>query len=191
MSELLHYLKTRRSGLAMTLIEPAPDVDEIRSMVEIASRVPDHCKLAPWRFVEYGREARNKLADSFLKLSDQDSDVTRYESRQKQIENFRNVPLVIGVISCPVEHPKVPIWEQELSAGAATMQLLMAANALGYEAQWLSGFYIFNDEATRLLGLSGNERVAGMVHIGSAGADKKDRTRPSLDNIFSIHAEKE
>jgi nitroreductase len=191
MNELLQYLKTRRSGLAMTLVEPAPDAGQIRTMVEIASRVPDHCKLAPWRFVEYGRGAREKLATSFSKLSDRYGDDARRLSRQKQIDNFRNVPLVIGVVSCPVDHPKVPVWEQELSAGAATMQLLMAANALGYEAQWLSGFYIFDDEATRLLGLSGDERLAGMVHIGSARAEKKDRTRPALDTIFSIHAEEE
>ncbi len=189
MNELLNYLKTRRSALAMTLTQPAPDAGEVRMMIEIASRVPDHCKLAPWRFVEYSPKARDRLAGLFAAISDQEPDQSRKDSRQKQIDNFRDAPLAIGVVSSPRDNPKVPELEQVLSAGAAAMQLLMAANALGYEAQWLSGFYMFNQGTTALLGLDGHEKLAGMVHIGSSDAPKKERTRPNIDDIFKIVTE--
>ncbi len=185
MTELLHYLKTRRSALAMTLVEPAPDAMQIKTMIEIASRVPDHCKLAPWRFVEYMQETRKRLAGLFVEISNKHGDISRRDSREKQIASFASAPLVIGVVSSPVENPKVPTWEQELSCGAACMQLLVAANALGFEAQWLSGFYMLDDHTTPLLGIKDGERIAGMIHIGSSDADKKERTRPPFDAIFS------
>ncbi len=189
MNELLYYLKTRRSALAMTLRGPAPDAGEVWTMIEIASRVPDHCKMAPWRFIEYTPKARKRLAELFAAISNQEPDQSRKESRQKQIDNFRNAPLAIGVVSSPRDNPKVPEWEQVLSAGAAVMQLLMAANALGYEAQWLSGFYMFNKEAINLLELGEREKLAGMIHIGSSAVVKKERSRPDIDDVFKIVAD--
>ncbi len=191
MQELLHYLKTRRSALALTLTPPAPDAEQLKQMITIASRVPDHCKLAPWRFVEYPKELREKLAASFLQLSDEDSDVTGKESRKTQIERFRQAPMVIAVISKPVEHPKVPEWEQVLSAGAASMQLLVAANAMCFGAQWLTGFYVSNPKACELLGVRDGERIAAMVHIGTAPATPTDRTRPEIADIFTRHTGQE
>ncbi len=191
MKDLLDYLQSRRSALALTLNHPAPDAGQIRTMIKIASRVPDHGKLAPWRFVEYPRTIREELAAEFRQLSDQKPDTKTRQSRNKQIENFQNAPLVIGAISCPVESPKVPEWEQILSAGATCMQLLMAANALGFEAQWLSGFYMFDKKASKLLGLLETEKLAGMIHIGSSDVAKNERARPELVDIFSVFAKQE
>jgi len=188
MNELTEYLKTRRSDLAMTLVEPAPNESEIETMITLASRVPDHGKLAPWRFVEYGFEDRKKLAENMGALSDQDADIDRKESRVKEISRFQSAPLVIGVISTATAHPKVPEWEQVLSAGAATMQLLIAANALGYGSQWLTGWYTRDVNVLKLLGVSDNEQVAGMVHIGSPSAQKTERTRPELSDIYSRYS---
>ena len=188
MSELAEYLKSRRSDLAMTLVDPAPDGGDIETMITLASRVPDHGKLAPWRFVEYGFNDRKKLADILIGMSDQETDVDRKMSREKEIARFQSAPLVIGVISCAHTHPKVPEWEQVLSAGAVTMQLLVAANALGYGSQWLTGWYTRNENALKLLGVGDEEQVAGMVHIGTPSAQKTDRTRPSLSDIFSRYS---
>ncbi len=188
MSELVEYLKTRRSDLAMTLVDPAPNERDIETMITLASRVPDHGKLAPWRFVEYRHDDRQNLAKTLIIMSDQDNDVARKESREKEISRFQSAPLVIGVISCARVHPKVPEWEQVLSAGAATMQLLIAANGLGYGSQWLTGWYTQNDNALKLLGVGDDEQVAGMVHIGTPSAEKTDRTRPELSDIFSRYS---
>ncbi len=189
MNDIFRFLQTRRSALALTMVEPAPDAEQIRLMVKLASRVPDHGKLAPWRFVEYSVASRNRLGLALREISDGLDDAPGIKSRDKQISSFENAPLVIGVISCPVESPKVPKWEQVLSTGAACMQLLTAANALGFEAQWLSGFYMFNKNAAELLGLNCSERLAGMIHIGSSSVAKMERTRPDIDDIFSIYPE--
>jgi len=188
MSELEDYLTTRRSDLAMTLVDPAPDADQIKTMITLAARVPDHGKLCPWRFIEYPHTARQALAEVLTALSDREADATRKESRAKEITRFQSAPLVIGVISRTSKHPKVPEWEQVLSAGAATMQLLIAANALGFGSQWLTGWYTQNAAATALLGIGEGEQVAGMVHIGTPTAEKTDRTRPEINDIHSIYS---
>ena len=188
MSELAEYLKSRRSDLAMTLVDPAPGESDIETMITLASRVPDHGKLAPWRFVEYGFSDRKKLADILIDMSDQETDIDRKESREKEITRFQSAPLVIGVISRAFTHSKVPEWEQVLSAGAVTMQLLIAANALGYGSQWLTGWYTRNENALKLLGVGDDEQVAGMVHIGTPSAQKTDRTRPALSDIYSRYS---
>lgn len=188
MTELAEYLKTRRSDLAMTLVEPAPSEGDIETMIRLASRVPDHGKLAPWRFIDYGFNDRKNLADMLGALSDQDADIDRKESREKEIIRFQSAPLVIGVVSTAKAHPKVPEWEQVLSAGAATMQLLIAANALGYGSQWLTGWYTRDENALKLLGVGSGEQVAGMVHIGTPSAQKTDRTRPELNDIYSKYS---
>ena len=188
-NEMLDYLSTRRSALAMTMREPAPDAEQIRTMIMLASRVPDHGKLVPWRFVEYRKAAREDLATLFKTVSDRHDNEERKESREKEIERFRHAPLVIGVISRAQPHWKVPEWEQVMSAGAATMQLLIAANAIGFEAQWLSGWFATHPQTVPLFGLQGEEKIAGLVHIGTSDAEKTDRTRPEFSEIFSVYSE--
>lgn len=169
----------------MTLVEPAPSEAEIQILIEIASRVPDHKKLQPWRFVEYGNEARVELVKKFQQLSDEEAGSSPLEKRQVELERFLSAPLVIGVISKTIENSAVPDYEQVLSAGAATMLMLVACNAMGYEAQWLTGWFTRSRKATELLGLNKGEQIAGMVHIGSNHIAKTDRTRPEISDIFS------
>jgi len=184
---VINYLKTRRSSLAMNLSSPAPDAEEVKSLIEIAARVPDHGKLSPWRFVEYRQDERDYLVEELMRLSDAEADASRRESREKEINRFKSAPLVIGVVSKTCAHPKVPEFEQVLSAGAATMVLLIAANGMGYEAQWLTGWFTRDPAATKLLGISRGEQIAAMIHIGSSDVAKNDRTRPQLNDIFSVH----
>lgn len=188
MNRLEEYLTTRRSDLAMTLVSPSPNAEEIKTIITLAARVPDHGKLCPWRFVVYGFDDRQQLAAKLTALSDAEADADRKESREKEIGRFQSAPLVIGVISTAKAHPKVPEWEQVLSAGAATMQLLIAANALGYGSQWLTGWYTRDENALKSLGVGDDEQVAGMVHIGTPSAQKTDRTRPELNDIYSIYS---
>jgi len=185
LSELVDYLKTRRSSLAMNLVEPAPDAAEIETLIEIASRVPDHKKLQPWRFVEYGFADRKKLSKIFLSMSDEDAASSTAEKRQVEITRFCTAPLVIGVIHKNCDNPAVSEFEQVLSVGAAAMLMLVACNAMGYEAQWLTGWFGKSRKARMLLGLKDNEQIAGLVHIGTNHIAKAERTRPELSEIYS------
>jgi len=111
------------------------------------------------------------------------------DKQKKSTDKLLHAPCVISVISTATEHPKIPIWEQELSAGAACMKLLMAANSFDFEAQWLTAWYVYEPAAQDILQLQDNERLAGIIHIGSSSTPKNERPRPDLDKIFSIREE--
>lgn len=184
--ETFAFLQNRRSVPAKTMSGPGPGENEVRALIEIASRVPDHGKIAPWRFVQYGPEYCVKLGEMiearFKEIN------TGYNDDVLEIERgrFTRVPVVICVISAPKDHPKVPEWEQVLSAGAAAMNLLTAANALGYDAQWLSEWVAFDDVLAPKLGVKPGEKIAGFVHIGTKQMPKTARDRPPIDDVFSI-----
>ncbi len=184
---IIDYLATRRSMVAMNLEDPGPVPQELTEILTIASRVPDHGKLAPWRFVIYSTEVRLALAQQLSELASATSDRSLVMKRQKELERFQCGPLAIGVISQAVEHPKIPLWEQQLSAGAVCMKLLMTCNAFGYEAQWLTGWHTSDPDAASLLGLLAGEKFAGIVHIGSSTIEKTDRGRPDLADIVTHH----
>ncbi len=190
MTELAHYLKTRRSSLSMTLDSPGPDRAQLREMLTIASRVPDHGKLAPWRFELWTRDARKmmhgKLAELLMSMELPAGAPTEKSKMQQGSDKILHAPCVVAVISRAADHPKIPKWEQVLSAGAVCQNLLMAANAHGFEAQWLTAWYIYEDRARPILGLSDGEQIAGIIHIGSCNTPKSERPRPDLDSIFKI-----
>lgn len=189
MNELIQHLKTRRSSLSMTLENPGPNDDAIRSMVEIAARVPDHGKLAPWRFEIWNPNARQNMHESLIELLEQRLDLPDRENLAKGTDKLLHAPCVIAVISRAKEHPKIPVWEQTLSAGAACMNLLHAANAHGFEAQWLTAWYLYEEDARSILKLEENEQVAGIIHIGSSTIPKTERPRPDIDVILSTREE--
>ncbi|MFK5979353.1 MAG: nitroreductase [Rhizobiaceae bacterium] len=184
--ETFAFLQNRRSVPAKAMSGPGPDENQVRALIEIASRVPDHGKIAPWRFVQYGADYCIKLGEMiearFKELN------AEYSNEILEIERgrFTRVPVVIGVISAPKVHPKVPEWEQVLSAGAATMNLLMAANALGYDAQWLTEWVAFDDVLAPRFGVNSGEKIAGFVHIGKKQMPKTERGRPQVDDVFSF-----
>lgn len=184
-AEVLNFLKTRRSVPSKMMSGPAPTKSEIEEMLLIASRVPDHGKLAPWRFVLYSDAAKKRMNNSVHSRA-MDLNASLNEDLQ-EVERTR-FPLsqaIIGIFSTPKKHPKVPVWEQELSAGAAAMNFLMAANACGYDAQWFTGWYAFDDELTAGFGLQSGERIAGFIHIGTRDLPKSERPRPTIADIFS------
>ena len=186
MTDLTQYMKSRRSSLSLTLEEPGPDAAQIQTILEIATRVPDHGKLAPWRFELWPMAVRQDLHD---KLQAYLTDHPNIPDREKKIQSTQKIlhaPCVLVAISTAQEHPKIPIWEQHLSAGAACMNTLIAANSLGFEAQWLTAWYIYEAGARPLLKLNDGEQIAGIIHIGTSSVAKSERPRPEIDTLFSI-----
>lgn len=184
-TDTIELLATRRSVPANALAEPGPSDAELDKMLTIAARVPDHGKLAPWRFVVIAGEARAELGRRLAALL-RETDPSVSEARvEAQAAAFSQSALVVAVVSTAAPHVKIPEWEQELSAGAVCMNLTIAANALGYGAQWLTGWAAYEPGAKAILGLEPNERVAGFIHIGTPTERWSDRPRPELDKIVT------
>ena len=183
MSDALKLLTTRRSFKPVELSGPPPSSAEIDTLLTVASRVPDHGKLAPWRFIVFEGDARQKAGDAIVAAFK-----AKYpESKPEQIDAERGrlarAPLVIAVVSRAGQHVKIPEWEQVLSAGAAAMNLVLAAHALGYGASWITEWYAYDRSVLDALGLAPNERIAGFVHIGRPPGVPEDRPRPPLSEI--------
>ena len=178
---LAAYLSTRRTIPAAQLGEPAPDPKALRTMLTIAARVPDHGKLAPWRFILYDAESRSAAIGGLTRIAEKHPDGKERRYRAEKARGFGDAPLIVGVVSrADPKHPKIPLWEQQLSAGAVCLNLLHAAKAHGFSAQWLTGWYAYDSEASRWLGLKQGERVAGFVHVGTPQTPPAERDRPEL-----------
>jgi len=182
-------MKTRRSVLSLTLEEPGPDEAQIQTLLEIATRVPDHGKLAPWRFVLWEMSARQNMHDNLLDLLKQRHEVPDRAKLEQSTGKILHAPCVIAAISTAADHPKVPQWEQVLSVGAACQNMLIGANALGFDAQWLTAWYIYDDDAKDILQLADGERIAGIIHIGTSNVPKTERPRPDVASLFSSRTE--
>jgi len=164
---------------------PGPSASELDTILTIGARVPDHGKLAPWRFIIFEADARIRageiIANVFAKKNPQASPA-EIEIEKKRLTD---APLVIAVVSFTRPHPKVPPWEQELSAGASAMNIVTAATALGYGACWLTGWFAFDREVLDGLGLKAEERLAGFIHVGTPSKPSEDRPRPALSDIVT------
>ncbi|HZD91997.1 MAG TPA: nitroreductase [Pseudolabrys sp.] len=185
MADALELLKTRRSVKPMELNGPAPSAAELDTLLTIASRVPDHGKLKPWRFIVFEGEAREAaggiIADVFrAKHPEATADQIDFERKR-----LSRAPLVIAVVSRATPHVKIPEWEQQLSAGAAAMNLVTAAHAMGFAASWITEWYAYDRDVLGKLGLGDNERIAGFVHIGHPQRPPEDRDRPPLSDIVT------
>jgi nitroreductase len=183
MTEALDLLKTRRSFKAIELVGPGPSPAEIDTLLTVASRVPDHGKLTPWRFIVFEGEARQAAGEAIAtafraKYPDSKPDQVEYEKKR-----LARAPLVIAVVSRAKPHVKIPEWEQVLSAGAAAMSLVLAAHALGFGANWITEWYAYDRNALAALGVGENEKIAGFIHIGTPVQPPEDRPRPPLDEI--------
>lgn len=184
--DLARYLGTRRTIPAAQLGEPGPDRETLRQMLTIATRVPDHGKLAPWRFIAFERESRDRVIEGLTRIAGLADDEKERRYRADKAKGLADAPLIVGVVSTAVaDHPKIPLWEQQLSAGAVCLNLLHAAQAFGFSAQWLTGWFAYDEAAKGWLGLRRGERVAGFVHIGTPNAVPTERDRPNLDAIVS------
>ena len=179
----LNLLLTRRSVVANNLGPPGPDAQQLRKILTAGARVPDHKKLVPWRFILFQGKARaafGKVLAQACKANEPDAGDVRLET---ETGRFLRAPVVVAVISSPVEHSAVPEWEQILSAGAACQNVLNAANAAGFSGQWITEWYAFDAVVCAALGLRLNERVAGFIYIGTAREEPEERDRPNLDDI--------
>lgn len=183
-AETLALLARRRSSKLMHLAEPAPSAQEIDALIRLAARVPDHGKLGPWRFVVIESDARARAGALLADVIAKDDGVD--ENRLEFVSNwFNRAPLCVMVVSSPKANPKVPEWEQQLSAGAAAFSLLLAAHALGYAGCWLTEWPAFDARARAALGLSPEERVAGFVYLGTPNQGAAERVRADVDTRIS------
>lgn len=180
---LISYLQTRRSVSANLLTEPGPDEDTLRAILKIASRVPDHGKLAPWRFIVISGEARGRLSAQFGEIALRKDPDMPMDRREQEHSRLSRAPVAIAVVSRASVHPKIPAWEQILSAGAVCTCLYMAANAHGFAANWLTEWMSYDREALALLNIEDGEQLAGFVHIGTSDIVPADRPRPDVDEI--------
>lgn len=190
-SALKHYLATRRSIPAYQMREPGPKRAELEEILRLASRVPDHGKLAPWRFVVYRGAERARLGAELLALRLQVEPGLSAELIEVERTRFTRAPVVIAVVSKAAPHVKIPEWEQVMSAGALCLNLLFAANAMGYVANWLTEWFAFDERAYPLLGFQPGERVAGFIHIGSTDFPVVERPRPDLADTVTWVGEAE
>ncbi|MCF6318569.1 MAG: nitroreductase [Proteobacteria bacterium] len=183
--DLLQLLKTRRSVLSRNLSDPGPDKSQLQTLLEIASRVPDHGKLEPWRFIVLEKNARLKLGKKFAEIQQKHCDLTPQQVQAEQ-NRYSYAPTVIVVVFSPVEH-KTPVFEQLLSCGAVCQHINLASLALGFNSQWVTNWCAFDKEAQAELGLKPHESIAGFIHIGTATCIPKDRQRPDLTNKVSYY----
>jgi nitroreductase len=187
-SPIIDFMLTRNSAPIPELREPAPGDGEIATMIRIATRVPDHGRLAPWRFILYRGRAREEIGEKLADLAEKREGPLTEARRNQELTRFSRAPLVIGVISSPKENPKIPQWEMFLSGGAAAMSLVLAANALGYGTNWITNWYSDVEEGRRILGLAPHERVVGFVHIGSYDGPAPERPRPDPAALYADYA---
>jgi len=178
--EVLRFLALRRSTPALTLVEPAPTADQLADLLRIAARAPDHGKLAPWRFVVLEGGGKTAFAAKLDALARQRDDPTL----AAKLGKLKVPPMAVVVVSAP-KAASIPEWEQLLSAGAVCTNLLDAALAMGFGANWITDWYSYDAEATAILGLAEGEKVAGFMLIGTAREAPLERERPELDPLVT------
>jgi len=185
MTDALDLLKTRRSVKPIEMGGPGPTATELETLLTVASRVPDHGKLTPWRFIVFEGEARQKAGETIAAIFKASNPQATDEQVAFEKARLARAPLVVAVVSRAGPHVKIPEWEQVLSAGAAAMNLVTAAHALGYAANWITEWYAYDRTALDALGLAATEKMVGFVHIGRTAKPPEDRPRPPLAEIVT------
>ncbi len=182
---MIDLLLSRRSAPPQSLQPPGPTKDEIETLLKIASRTPDHGKLAPWRFLVFEGAARERAGEIAARLLAEDNPGADEARLAAERGRFARAPLVVAVISRAAPHVKIPEWEQVLSAGAVCMNLEIAANALGYRSNWVTEWCAYDRRFCAALGLAAHEKIAGFIHIGRPSVAIEDRARPALAEIVT------
>lgn len=180
----LSLLATRRSGRPRDMVAPGPDAATLDAILSIAMRTPDHGKLAPWRFVVVDADRRDALADLITTAYR----VERPQAARLEIEALEQfahaAPSLVVVLSSPRPESHIPLWEQQLSAGAACMNLLHAVHAHGFVGGWLTGWSAYSDAVRDAFGAA-HERIAGFFFIGSPSRPLEERPRPEMGDRVS------
>ncbi len=187
MTDTLSLLKLRRSVPPQFLAAPGPDAGQLDELLTIAARVPDHGKLVPWRFIVFSGEGRTKAADVVAQAFSKRNPDARPEQVEFERNRLLQAPVIVAVVSRAASHVKIPEWEQELSAGAVCMSMLVAAQAMGFGGSWLTNWFSFDRDVLDAFGLSGGERMAGFIHLGTPTSVPPDRDRPVLADIVSTY----
>lgn len=183
-SDTLTLLAERRSSSAQTLAAPGPSAEEVELLLRIGARVPDHGKLSPWRYLVFEPAAKADYAARLKELAEAQGDPQRIAKLAK----LTAAPFTVAVISRTDPNADIPEWEQVLSAGAVCMALLIAAEAMGYGANWITDWYAYDQKALAILGLAPGEKVAGFVHVGATPEPPLERARPDVAKITSYWA---
>jgi nitroreductase len=181
-SSALSLLETRRSAKPRELVGPGPSAEELERILTIAARIPDHGQLHPWRFVTVAEDQRDAFAELLQQALREENPEATDVHRQKEEDFAHYAGQLVVLVSAPVENHKIPVWEQQLSAGAAGMNLLSAAHALGYLAGGVTGWRAYSDRV-RAAFCGPGERIAGFIFIGQPGRDLEERQRPSLSEV--------
>ena len=179
--ETLDFLAHRRSASALTLGAPGPSDPELRALLTLAARVPDHGKLSPWRFIVLQGDGKRAFVEGLEAIAAARPEAAKLHAKLGKI---RVPPLTVAVVSRVVEG-EIPEWEQRLSAGAVCAILIIAAQAMGYGANWITDWYAYDEAATRLLGLGEGERLAGFVHLGTPSEAPLERVRPDIHALVT------
>lgn len=182
-SSLAAHLATRRSGKARDMVAPGPTAAELRDIIALALRTPDHGKLAPWRIVTVADEQRGAFA-TLLKTAWVAENPGAAGLDLSALDQFAHqAPTLLVLISTPVAGAKIPVWEQQMSAGALGMNLLHAAHAKGFVGSWLTGWAAYNSDVATAFGARGGDVIVGYFFLGTAGADLSERPRPEFDDV--------
>ncbi len=180
----LSLLKSRKSASAKAMTSPGPTPDQLSEILSVAVRVPDHGKLAPWRFILWEGEARAAFGE-VMKARWQELHPDHGEqSLEFARALFLRAPAILGVVSTAAEHPKIPVWEQQLSAGAVCMNILLAATALGLGCQWNTDWVAYDSGIAAAMGLGPHEKLAGLIYLGTPAVPYEDRPRPDPQSLL-------
>ncbi len=185
-TDVIGFLGTRRSVKAHMLSEPGPDAGQLDMLIKTASRVPDHKKLAPWRFIVFEGDARARIGEVFASTcAHEERDAPSEVRLETERQRFMRAPIVVAVVFSPKDKPGVPEQEQMLSTGAAGFNLCLAANALGFGTCWLTEWIAYSPKVHAALRVAEHERIAGFVYIGTAIERQSDRDRPAVGEIMT------
>lgn len=181
----LGLLLTRRSGSAKAMKGPGPSPEQLRAILSAAARAPDHGKLAPWRFILFEGDARAAIGDLLSECVKESEPQASEERLALERGRFLRAPVVVGVVSRVRENIPIPEWEQVLSAGAVCENMLIAAHAEGFVANWITEWYAYDPRVKERLGLKAGERIAGFIYIGTSAQALEERVRPDLDALIT------
>ena len=181
-SEVLDRLFHRRSASATMLAAPGPSADEIDLLIQIGLRVPDHGKIGPWRIVRFTSEARARVVARLTDLAQTQAVPAKATAA---LQKLSVPPEALMVVSSPQADKPIPLWEQQLSAAAICQNLLIAAGALGYGANWITDWYSYDDRARAVLGVASHEAVAGFIYLGTLSEPPLERDRPDYASRVS------
>ena len=181
----IEFLVTRRSTVARMMGEPSPNDSELRKIMEAGMRVPDHGRLTPWRFIILRGEARETIGNVIAEAFKKNTPGAIEEQINIERERLTRAPVVITVLSRIQRDHKIPEWEQVLSSGAACQTMLIAAQSMGYAAQWLTEWYAYDNDVKNALGAEPGDKISGFVYLGTGIGELKDRARPAYDDIVS------